>query len=320
MNKSSSIGVALLCTLIGTGAWAQADNYPSKPITLVIPFPAGGATDLQGRILAKLVAKKFGQPVMAVNRPGASGTVGPAWMLQNTKPDGYTLSITGAALFMQPHIAKVNFDPLTDFSYISAVALYGTGLVVHADAKWKTLSDLVKDAKSRPGEISWGSAGASGGGRIIMESLQEAAQVKFSYIPFKGGTEQFMSVAGGTLDAAADPGFAPVARTGKVRVLSVFGDARLKNWPDVPTAKEAGIDMTYRAAWGVIGHKDLPAAIVKKWDDTIREVMQDPEFKRAIEDNDFELFYLNSADYSRFAREEFASKAEVARKFGIKPD
>ncbi len=320
MNNPSRIGAALFSALVATGAWAQADNYPSKPITLIIPFPAGGATDLQGRVLAKLASQKLGQPVVTVNRPGASGTIGPAWMIQNTKPDGYTISITGAALFMQPHITKVNFDPLTDFSYISAVALYGTGLVVNTDAKWKTLTDLVKDAKSRPGEISWGSAGASGGGRIIMETLQDVAKVKFSYIPFKGGTEQFMSVAGGTLDVAADPGFAPVVKTGKVRLLSVFGDSRLKNWPDVPTAKEVGIDMNYRAAWGVIGHKDLPPAIVKKWDETIREVMKDPEFKRAIEDNDFELFYLNSADYSRFAREEFASKGEVARKFGIKPD
>jgi L-lactate dehydrogenase (cytochrome) len=258
MDNFSRIGVALLCAATVQMAWAQVDHYPSRPITLIIPFPAGGATDLQGRLLAKLASQKLGQPVVTVNRPGASGTVGPAWMIQNTKPDGYTISITGAALFMQPHIAKVGFDPLTDFSYISAVALYGNGLVVGADAGWKTLGDLVKDAKSRPGEISWGSAGASGGGRIIMETLQDVAKVKFGYIPFKGGTEQFMGVAGGTLDAAADPGFSPLVKTGKVRLLSVFGDSRLKNWPDVPTAKEAGFDMNYRSAWGVIGHKDLP--------------------------------------------------------------
>src|SRR5690606_8742538 len=164
-------------------AGVSAETYPTRSITMIVPFPPGGATDVQARALAKMASEKLGQPIVIMNKPGAAGTVGPAWMAANAKPDGYTLSVTGAALFMQPHISQVTFDPIKDFTYISFVAFYGNGLMVNASSRWTSLQALVEEAKAKPGAISWGAAGAAGGGRIIMESLQDTAGVKFNFIP-----------------------------------------------------------------------------------------------------------------------------------------
>lgn len=160
----SVIVLATFAVVWPVAAKAQVPPFPSRPITLILPFPPGGATDVQIRALAQAASKELGQPIVIVNRPGVGGTLGPAVMAQSAAPDGYTISLVAATLFRLPHLMKVSFDPATDFTYLICLTGYTNGILVRQDAPWKTLQELLAYARANPGAVSYGSTGR---GRVL---------------------------------------------------------------------------------------------------------------------------------------------------------
>lgn len=303
---------------LAVAATAWADTYPSKPITLIMPFPAGGATDAQFRALAPALGKELKQQVVVVNQPGLAGTMGPATMARTAQPDGYTISVVPSTLFRLPHLQKVTFDPLTDFSYIINLTGYTNGFVVRADAPWKTMQELIADAKARPGLISYSSTGIGSGGHIAMERLARAAGFKMNFVPFKGMAEETTALLGGHIDVISDPGWGALVQSGKARVLATLGEERLKRWPQVPTLKELGFDITVVSPVGIVGPKGMDPAVVKTLHDAFQRAMNDPEYQRMLEQYDQPNVYMSSSAYTRYATEQFAREKTFLDQLGIK--
>ena len=210
-------GTAALSTL---SRIARALDYPTRPVTLIVPFPAGGTTDVALRALATATEKYLGQSIVVENRAGAAGTLGPANMAATAKPDGYTISQLAGTVFRQPFMTKTSFDPATDFTYIICLTGYTFGVVVRSDAPWKTSPELLAAAKANPSTITYGTPGAGTTLHITMEQIAKQQGVKLVHVPFKGNAETTTALLGGHIDAVADStGWAPQVNDGKFRLL-----------------------------------------------------------------------------------------------------
>ncbi len=298
--------------------WAQA--FPAKPITLVIPFPPGSMFDAVLRSLTDAAAAELGQPVVLLHKPGGGGVTGTAGVAAMTESDGYTLGVMHNSVIRQPHMAKVPFDPLRDFSYVAGLAALSTGIVVAANAPWQSLAELLADAKKRPGEISWGNVGATSANRIYAERLAKLAGVKFNFIPFKGGAEEFQALLGGHLDVYGDPGFGAMAQSGKVRVLASFTEQRLRRWPAVPTVKEAGYDLVIQSPFGIVAPKNLDPAIAARLQAAFLKAAQGPEFTKQVSDYDLYPWAIDGAAFRGYAQAQFAREKQMLDEVGFKPE
>lgn len=305
-----ALGTAAMAVLTAS-AQAQ-DKFPSRSIELIVPFPPGGATDVQARTLGAAASKELGQSIVIVNAPGASATLGPASMARTAKPDGYTLSFTPASLFRLPHLQHVNFDPLQDFTYIIGLTSYTYGLVVPMDSKWKTVADLVADAKTRPGQITYGAIGVSGSGNIAMERFAKASGTKFNFAPFQGAADVTQAVIGGHIDLVSDGSLGTMSDTGKLRVIATATEKRVERFPDVPTLKELGYDVVIQSILGIGGPKGMDPKVVQILHDAFRKAMDDPSYRKALQAQAQPVEYMNSSDYTAYARRQYESdKAAV---------
>lgn len=232
-NRRQWLAMALAATATGS-ALAQNTTFPSKPITLLVPYGAGGPTDQHLRALAEVAGQQLGQPVVLDNRPGANGTNAAA-ALARAPADGYTLGILPASVYREPFINKVPYDPATSFSYLLLLSDYTFGLAVPANAPWKTWADLVADAKRRPGKINVGAAGAIGTPRIVMDEIAAAAGIELNMVPYKGDADITAALLGGHLDAAPLSGVAmPHIESGKLRYLVMLTERPLPNDSKTP--------------------------------------------------------------------------------------
>jgi tripartite-type tricarboxylate transporter receptor subunit TctC len=312
--------VALGLSSLGGRVLAQAPAYPTKPITLVIPFPPGSLFDAVLRSLTDAAAVDLGQPVVLLHKPGGGGVTGTAGVATLSESDGYTLGVMHNSVIRQPHMSKVPYDPLRDFSYVAGLAGLSTGIVVAAHAPWKTLAELLADAKKRPGEISWGNVGATSANRIFAERLARAAGVKFNYIPFKGGAEEFQALLGGHLDVYGDPGFGAMAATGKVRVLATMTEQRLPRHPGVPTLKELGYDLVVVSPIGIVAPKNLDPAISRRLQAAIRKAEQSSDYQRVLREYDLTDWPLDSAAFAGYAQAQYAREKQMLDEVGFKPE
>jgi tripartite-type tricarboxylate transporter receptor subunit TctC len=295
-------------------AAVSAQQFPSKPVTLICPWPAGGSTDITMRVLAETTAKYLGQPVIIENKPGASGTLGVGAML-TAKPDGYTLTQVPISVFRLPHMEKTPFDPIADLTYVLGVSGYTFGVVVRAEAPWKNWNEFVAFAKANPDKVSYGTPGANTSLHITMEEIAFKQGIKWTHVPHKGNAPSMAALLGGHIDAAADAtGWGPHVNAGKMRLLVVWGEKRTKRWPDAPTLREVGIDIVSNSPYGFAGPKGMDPAVVKTLHDAFKRGMEDPTHLAIMDKYDQELWYLSSADYAKYARETFAAeKATMAR-------
>ena len=215
---------------------AQAQGFPTRPVTLIVPWPAGGTTDIAVRALAAATQKTLGQSIVIENRAGASGSLGLIQMAATAKPDGYTVAQIPLSLFRFVFMTKTTFDPTKDLSYVIGLTGYSFGVVVRTDAPWKTFEELLADAKARPGTISYGSPGAGTTPHIVMTQIAKQKGINWVHVPFKGTSETINAILGGHIDAVADgSSWGPMVNEGKLRLLVTFGPGRTTNWPTVPT-------------------------------------------------------------------------------------
>lgn len=299
---------------------ARADTFPSKPITLVLPFPPGGSFDPILRALCNAAGQDLGQPIVLMHRPGGGGVTGTASLATMTESDGYTLSVMHNSVIRQPLLMKTAWNPLTDFTYLIGLAGLSTGVAVAADAKWQTLPELLADAKARPGLVSWGNVGAISVNRIYAERLAKAAGTRFNMIPFKGGSEAFQALLGHHLDVYGDPGFGPMAVSGKVRLLATFTEQRLKRWQQVPTVRELGHDFVIESAIGLVAPKNLDPAIAARLHAAFKKATDDPEYRRMLDEFDLTPHYRSGQAYRAYAEAQLVKEKAMLDESGFKPE
>jgi tripartite-type tricarboxylate transporter receptor subunit TctC len=310
--------IALLACLSLPTAFAQA--YPSKPISLIVPFPPGGATDVQARALAHAASLELKQPIVILNQPGAAATLGPATMARQAAPDGYMIALMASTLYRLPYLQKVNFDPLTDFTYITNVTAAPVGVTVRQDAPWKDMKALLAHAKAKPGEVSYGTIGKGSTSHVAMERLAAAAGVKFNFVPFKGASEVYNALQGGHLDVAVEAGFGTVVNGGKARLLALFNESRTKGLPNVPTIKELGFDVVMIGSWGIGGPKGMDPKVVQVLQDALIKAIDNPDFTRTLELNDYTKMPMDSKRYTEWAVKTIADEKRFVSDLKIKLD
>jgi tripartite-type tricarboxylate transporter receptor subunit TctC len=299
--------------------FALAQDFPARPVTLIVPWPAGGVTDVAMRALAKATERYLGQAILIKNQPGASGTLGPMHMARMAEPDGYTLTQVPERLFRVPFIQDSAFDPANDLTYIIGLTGYTFGVAVKNDAPWKTFQDFLADAKSHPGKIRYGSPGFGTTPHLVMMQIERQQSIDWVHVPFKGSSETPIALLGGQVDAVADgSSWAPMVSAGKLRLLVTFDSQRSANWPTVPTLKEIGIDLIANAPYGLAGPKGMDPNIVKILHDAIRKGMEDPQYTAALRQLGQQPFYMSSEDYRTFAIHEVAKQKQLIENLGLK--
>jgi tripartite-type tricarboxylate transporter receptor subunit TctC len=266
------------------------------------------------RTIAESAARNLGQPVLIENRPGAGGTLG-AVALTQARPDGYTLSQIPLGVFRIPHMQKVQFDPLRDFTYISCLSGYTFGLVVRSDSPIKNVKDLVEYAKANPEKFTYGSTGTGTTPHLVVEEFAMQAGIKLTHVPYKGSADSMQGVIGGHVMGQSDStGWAPHVESGRLRLIATYGSTRTKRWPNVPTLKDEGYNTVSDSPFGIGGPRGMDAAVVKRLNETFKATLDDPKVQQILEKYDQPAIYLDPEGYTKFARDTYnAEKATIER-------
>ena len=306
-------------TLSLTPAQAQgAKDFPSKPITLIVPWNAGGSTDIYFRAMAEVVARELGQPVVVDNKTGGTGTLGPVTMALTAKPDGYTLAQIPVTVMRLPLMQKHNWDAQRDFSYVIHLTGYTFGVTTKSTSQFKTWKDVVEFAKANPGKVTYATTGPGGSLHIGVEQIAAREGIKMTMVPFKGGTETNAAVLGGHVDLQADSTvWRPLVESGDLRLLNVWTEKRNKAWPDVPTLQELGYPFVFDSPFGIAGPKGMDPAVVQKLHDAFKKALADPKVRDIMEKYDFTERYMSAADYTKYVGEIIASEKAALEKLGL---
>ena len=313
--------IAIALPAVVSGAAAQ-EPYPSRPITVVAPFPPGGVADLTARPVAAAMEKVLKSPVGVVNKTGAAGAVGMQFVA-TSKPDGYTLLLALSSISIIPEADKLFGRPpaftVDQFAPIALISADPTILVVPADKPWKTAKELIEDAKKRPGQISFSSSGVYGTLHMAMELLSHAAGVKFRHVPYGGAGPALTAILGGHVDAlASGPAVVlPHIKSGKLRPLAGWGDKRVAALPEVPTFRELGYADAEFYIWaGLFAPKGTPEPVLAKLRDTLRAAVAEPEFKAAMDKLQTPIAFKQGVEFQRFFDADAKRLAEGVRKVG----
>lgn len=299
-------------------ALAQSTSFPARPITLIVPWPAGGQTDITMRILAELAGRQLAQPVVVDNRPGAAGTlVGPA--LKAAAPDGYLIGQLPITLYRAPLQRKVAWDPLRDITPVLQISGVTFGIVVPADSGFQTLADLLAWGRAHPGRLTVGSTGIGSTAHLAMEDVLSREGVAYIHVPYKGTADQMLAVAGATLMVGVNStGFAPYVESGRLRLLAVFSAQRSKRWPQVPTLRELGHpEAVYTSPYGIGAPAGTDALVLRKLHDAFHAALFDPLHLRELAKYDQEPDYLDTADYGRFVHQVTARERVLLARLGL---
>ncbi len=298
-------------------ALAQAQNFPNRPIKLICPWPASGSSDMVMRALADSATKVLGQQVIVENKPGASGMLGPNELVK-AAPDGYTLSQLTIGVARLPHMQKMQFDPLRDFTYIACLTGYTFGIVVKADSPFKTVKDLVDYAKANPGKFSYGSTGNGTTPHLAVEEFASKAGIQLTHVPFKGSADGLQALLGGHINAHSDAtGWAPHVDSGALRLLATYGSKRTKRWPKVPTLNELGYDTVSDSPFGIGGPRGMDPAIVRKLQDAFKKTLSDPAVLAAFEKYDQPVIYMDSEAYTNFILASYVKEKRTIERLGL---
>ena len=296
---------------------ARAQAFPSKPIRLICPWPAGGSTDAVMRSLAESAGRALGGQMIVDNKPGASGMLGPNELV-NARPDGYTLSQITIGVLRLPHMQKMQFDPMKDFTYIVCLTGYTFGIVVKADSPIKSVRDLVNFAKANPEKFSYGSTGNGTTPHLAVEEFASRAGIKLQHVPFKGSADGLQALLGGHIMAHSDAtGWAPHVEAGTLRLLASYGSKRTKRWPNVPTLTELGYDTVSDSPFGIGAPSGMDPALTQRLHDAFKKTLEDPAVLATLEKYDQSVIYMNTADYTKFARDNFSKEKAVIERLGL---
>ncbi len=319
--------VAFLCmTLliggcgIGSKESIASEKYPVKPINVIVPFAAGGGADIMARGLEKSARQYLGQPLIVVNMPGGAGTIGMN-EIAGAKPDGYTIGVIGVNVILQPLYGQTRFHYPTALEPLVKVVASPTVVAILAEKSWKNLNELVSYAKQHPGEIKFGHAGLGTTIHITGEMLAKEAGIKIVQVPFKGESEALAALLGGHVQfMLGNPAaLKEHVKNGTVRVLGVAEEKRLTipGFENVPTFKEQGINVAFDFWIGVVAPKGIPAAEKARLTAGLKEMANDPVFKKNVEDIGMSVEYLGTDEFSNRWVEDNAKLTKIIKETGI---
>jgi tripartite-type tricarboxylate transporter receptor subunit TctC len=305
--------------LLAAPAVRAQGRFPDKPIRLLVPWAAGGTTDIQLRALGDQASRRLGQPIVVENKPGAGGVLAAQQLLQE-KPDGYVVAQMPISVFRHPQMAsRALFNPLEDFTYVIHLTGYLFGIVVKADAPWQTLGQFLDYAKANPGKVNYGTPGVGTSLHITMEQIAGQRGIEWTHVPFRGVAENMQALLGGQIHATADSsGWSELVQSGRLRLLTVWSAERAKRFPDVPTLRESGIDIVSASPYGLAGPKGMSPDVVRVLHDAFKEALFDPAHIAILDRFDMAPWHMGPADYTAFARRTYAEEGEMIRKLGLR--
>jgi tripartite-type tricarboxylate transporter receptor subunit TctC len=313
--------LALVAGALAQSAAAQ-EPYPTRPISLVAPFPPGGVADLTARPVAAAMEKVLKQPVGVVNKTGAAGAVGMQFVA-TSKPDGYTLLLALSSISIIPEADKLFGRPpaftVDQFAPVALISADPTILVVRTESPWKTAKEFIEDAKKRPNQISYSSSGIYGTLHMAMELLSQAAGIKLRHVPYAGGGPAVTALLGGHVDAlSSGPSVVlPQIKAGKLRALAGWGDKRVAALPDLPTFKELGYPEAEFYIWaGLFAPKGTPEPVLRTLREAARAGVADPDFKSAMDKLETPIAFKQGEEFQKFFEADARRLADGVRKVG----
>jgi tripartite-type tricarboxylate transporter receptor subunit TctC len=322
-SRRHACTVALAALTLVAPALAPAQDYPSRPVRVVVPFSPGGAVDGPMRLIASEMSKRLGQQVYVENKPGAGATIG-AEIVAKASPDGYTLLLASQTVAISATLyPKLAFDPIEDFATISLIGREPGVLVVHPSLPVKTFQEFVAYVKARPGRVDYASSGNGSGQHLFMALLASSLGLQMNHVPYRGSGQATTDLLAGQVPVSI-PGTAGMVghiKAGKLRALAVSGANRSPQLPDVPTAMESGVPGFEAYVWmGLLAPKGTPQPIIDKLQRTVRDVLATDEARNYMSSAGIEIVGSTPAEFDRFFRAEKALWAKVIRETGAKID
>lgn len=321
MNARWLAALLVLGLALPLAAGAAEEAFPTRPITLVAPFPPGGQADLMARPTAAAMEKLLKSPVAVVNKTGAAGAVGMAYVA-NAKPDGYTLLMALSSISIIPEADKL-FDrkPAYTMDQLVPVALVSadpTILVCRSDRPWKSVKEFVEDAKKRPNQIAYSSSGIYGTLHMAMEMLTHSAGIQLKHVPTGGAGPALTTLLGGHVDCmASGPAVVlPQIKAGKLRALAGWGEKRIDAMPDLPTLKELGYEAEFYIWAGMFAPRGTPEPILKKLRETVRKAVDEPDFKAALAKMETPIAYKDAPEFQKFWEKDAKMLADAIKRVG----
>jgi tripartite-type tricarboxylate transporter receptor subunit TctC len=293
----------LFTLLFATPGYCQETDvakFPNRPITFIVPLPAGSGGDLASRLIAKEAEKFLGQPIVFVNKPGGSYTIGAA-AIAASKPDGYTVGYTTpASLFITPFLEKLPYHPLKDLQRIIQFGDMTFGMVVRSDSSFKSYENLISYARQNPKKLTYGTGGTNSFANLAIERIARKEGVQFTHIPFKGGAEVQPALLGGHIQFAAGDFNVSLLEAGQTRLLLLLTEDRRIEYPQTPILRDIGYDLPYPAMTSVTGPKGLPEGVLKRLEEAFTKGMNEPAFIKGMKELRLTVFHRNSKDLENY--------------------
>lgn len=308
---------AAVLTLVVQPVAAQ-EKYPSRPVTIIVGFAAGGAGDVTARLAAEFAREKRGATVNVEFRPGAGATLATG-QVARSKPDGYTLSLfAGSPFYGAPNMQKVSYDVLKDFTYIVTYVAISNAVYVKADSPFKSFGDVIAYAKTNPGKLRWGTATMRSTAQITAEAAFRKEGVKTTLVPFGGGSEALTAVMGGHIDMAVSSDYGPQLDAGNVRLLAETGSTKVPGLPQVQTFRELGYPISVTTTYGLFGPAGLPRDVVAWWESLIKELMDTPAYAATVKKMRFTPYYEDSPTFTRNVVDGFQKYGQAIEALGLR--
>jgi tripartite-type tricarboxylate transporter receptor subunit TctC len=318
MNRSIALA---LCALASTAAWSQSAPYPTKPIRFVVPFVAGGPTDIQGRMLGEKLGQRLGQQVIVDNRGGAGGNIGME-LTAKAPPDGYTIVIATVGTWaVNPHLYKLPFDVVKDFAPITQVSTSPGVLVVHPSVPAKSVKELIALAKAHPNELNYGSSGVGGFGHICGELFTLMSGTKMTHIPYKSSAPSMTDVMSGQIQVLFNNMIAtvPHVKSNRVRALATTGAARSPALPELPTIAESGLKGYENSSWSAVAAPaGTPKPILDRLSREFTEILKLPDIQQKHADVGAEIVASTPEQFHAYLKSEVAKFGKLVKAAGIK--
>ena len=322
MQRRTVLHTTLAASLLVAASALQAQPaFPTKPITMIVPFPPGGLADIVARPVAEAMSRDLGQPVVIENKGGAGGGIGMG-LAAKAPADGYTVLLALSSYSVIPEAdVLLGRSPMYAFDALRPIARFTadpTVLAVRADAPWKTVKDFVEDAKKRPGAINYGSSGNYGTMHVPMEILAQNADIKHTHVPFTGAAPAVVALLGGQIDAVSS-GPATVlqhVKAGKLRVLGHWGSTKLEAMPEVPSLKDAGYNAEYAQWSGLFIPAGTPEPVAQRLRAAARVAANDPKVKEVIGKAGSPVLYQDAPEFDKYVKADVRRMADVVKKIG----
>jgi len=324
MHMTHRLILALAIGAAASASHAQA-SYPERPLTLVVPYPAGGVADTIARPLAQELGKRLGQPVVIDNRAGANGNIGSTFVARQQPADGYTILLgSTSTLAVNPHLYKsMGYDPVKDLQPLTLTHQMPNVLVLGAGTPYKSVAEVVAAAKAQPGRLVYGSAGNGNSMHLAGVVFQEKTGTQLLHVPYKGGPPALNDVLGGQIPMMFHnlPAVVSFRQAGKVRVLAVADTKRSPVLPDVPTMAEAGAPGVVSIVWnGLLMRQGTPPAVVQRLNTELRAILESPDFRRPLEAQGYEVLSSTPAEFETLLRKDLAAMATTVKQADIRLD